>query len=113
MKVNEETPNEIIAAIRQYAKEHNIVISGTITNLYSMLKHTQFGFPKNAMFLSYNLHGLLDADNSSVTIVCTAPDKITHCLSEHVLERNRPQETLDFNLRPRHSINCGGFVIDF
>ncbi len=113
MKVKEETPEEIIAAIKQYAKEHNIVISGTVTNLYSMLKHTKSGFPKNSMFLSYNLHGLLNADNSSVTIVCTAPDKITHCLSEHVLERNRPQEIFEISLRPRHTINCRGFVTDF
>lgn len=110
-----ETPEEnkeIFAAIEKYAKKHKIEITGSVTHLYSMFKHPKVNFPENTMFLSYNVRGYAKKDRSAVTIVYLSPDKITHCLSKHVLERPCVQESYNFNLRCRHSINFGNMIIE-
>ncbi len=124
MEVSKEKTTEILAAVEQYAKEHDIVITGKLNHLYSMLKYKVEHFPENTMFLSYNLRGRLIVKNQDnltnnkplqkeVTIVFLSPDKITHCLSKHILERSQPRESFNFNFHPGHRVYLGGMVIDF
>ncbi len=72
--------------IRKYAQSNGIEVLSAPYQTYSMLKHETPNFPKNNLFLSFNLKGKKDKRN--VTIVAKDERNISAFDTEQVLERS-------------------------
>ena len=76
---------EIAQAIKDYAKDNGISLSGEPYQTYSMLKYPSQNFPDGKMFSSNNTRGKLG--NKTVIIVALNSDTISHFKPDYVLER--------------------------